>query len=315
MARLLRSHYSGLLTLAIALVLVPLVTGNNFHLRLAALVWATGLAAVGLNILMGEAGQVSLGHAAFMGVGSYAVALGPPNFGLHPLACVPIGLAISCLLAYAIGGRVLKLRGYYLSVATLAFGYLVSLVIVNEPSITGGPDGMSVPRIVLFGARLTSASFWYWTSAAILVIGAALALNLKRSPSGRAFRAIHDSETAASSLGVDIARKKLFAFVLAAAYASIAGSLIGLMNGFAAPSSASFLQSVELVTMVVIGGTGSVPGAIVGAAILVILPQALTIFHEYETALIGLIIILFMIFLRKGVVPSLAELVGGRACA
>lgn len=312
MTKITRSHYAGLLLLLAIVVLTPLLTANNFHLRLAALVWAMGLAAVGLNILMGEAGQVSLGHAAFMGVGTYSVALAPPWLGLHPLAGALVGLALSCVTAFLIGGRVLKLKGYYLSVATLAFGYLVSLVIVNEPSITGGPDGMSVPRVVLFGMRLTSASFWYWTSAAMLFVGSVLALNIKRSPSGRAFRAIHDSEIAAASLGVDVARKKLFAFVLAAAYASIAGSLIALMNGFASPSSASFLQSVELVTMVVIGGTGSVLGAVVGAATLVVLPQALTVFHEYETALIGLVIILFMIFLRRGVVPSLAALIGNR---
>jgi branched-chain amino acid transport system permease protein len=271
-----------------------------------------GLAAIGLNILMGEAGQVSLGHAAFIGVGGYAVAIGPAQFGLHPLACVPIGLAISCLSAFLIGGRVLKLKGHYLSVATLAFGYLFSLVIVSEPSFTGGPDGMSVPRIVLLGTRLASASFWYWTSGIVMIIGAALALNLKKSPSGRAFRAIHDSEVAASSLGVDVARKKLFAFVLAAAYASLAGSLIALMNGFASPSNAGFLQSVELVTMVVIGGTGSVLGAVVGAAVLVVLPQVLTVFQEYETALIGLVIILFMILLRRGIVPSLWKATAAR---
>ena len=197
--------------------------------------------------------------------------------------------------------------------ATLALGYLVSLVIVNEPSVTGGPDGMGVPRVSLFGVRLASAHIWYWISAAMLLMGAVLATNLKRSPSGRAFRAICDSEVAAASLGVDVARKKLIAFVIAAGFASLAGSELALMNGFASPSNVGFLQSVELVTMVVIGGAGSVFGAIVGAAVLTLLPQVLTVFQDYETALVGLIIMLFMIFLRRGIVPTLADILRIRA--
>jgi branched-chain amino acid transport system permease protein len=308
MRRFLSSKYGGLAFLVVMIVVLPLIAANNYYLRIAALVWTYGLAAVGLNILMGEAGQVSLGHAAFLGVGSYAVALGPAYLDLHPLLCVIGGIVLSCTAAYLIGRPILKLKGYYLSVATLGLGYLVALVIISEPGATGGPDGMSVPRMTLFGFRVASAMTWYWISATVLCLGIALALNLKSSPTGRAFRALHDSEIAAGVLGIDVAAKKLLAFVLAAGYATLAGSILALMNGFAAPSSAGFLQSVELVTMVVIGGMGSVLGALVGAAVLVLLPQILTVFHEYETALIGLIIILFMIFLREGIVPGLARI-------
>lgn len=313
MVRKFLSHrHAGLVLLALVIIAIPLLASNNFYLRISATVWTLALAAVGLNILMGDAGQVSLGHAAFIGFGSYAVALGPAKLGLHPLVCLPLGVLVSCTIAYIIGRPILRLKGHYLAVGTLGLGYLVSLVIVSETNLTGGPDGMSVPRVTIFGTRLAGADIWYWITAVCLFIGVLLALNLKNSPTGRALRSLHDSETAAGVLGVDVAAKKLTAFVLAAGYASFAGSLMGLMNGFAAPGSAGFLQSVELVTMVVIGGMGSVFGAIVGAAILVVLPQLFTAFHDYETALVGLMIMLFMIFLRQGVVPSLAKLMGVR---
>jgi branched-chain amino acid transport system permease protein len=124
--------------------------------------------------------------------------------------------------------------------------------------------------------------------------------------------ALHDSEVAARALGVDVARHKLRAFVIAAVYASVAGSLLGMMNGFVTPDAAGFLSSIEYVTMVVVGGLASVPGAVVGAALLVLLPQALTVFHEYEHALLGLLIMLFMIFLRLGILPGLAVLLAAR---
>jgi branched-chain amino acid transport system permease protein len=305
-------RYTPLLVLGVFAIGFGLLVDNSFYLRIAALVWAMGIAAVGLNMLMGEAGQVSLGHAAFIGIGSYTVAIGPAQFGLDPLFCVLIGLFLSCAIALVIGRPILRLEGYYLSVATLGLGYLVSLVIVSETALTGGPDGLAVPRATVFSVRLAGAGIWYWICAACLGIAVLLAINLQNSPTGRAFRSLHDSETAAAALGIDVGAKKLVAFVLAAAYGSFAGSLIALMNGFAAPANASFIQSIELVAMVVIGGSGSVLGAVVGAAVLVVLSQVFVSFHDYETLLIGLMIMLFMIFLRRGIVPGLAHLVGAR---
>jgi branched-chain amino acid transport system permease protein len=139
-----------------------------------------------------------------------------------------------------------------------------------------------------------------------------LALNLMGSPTGRALQAIHDSEIAALVLGIDVARKKLAIFIISAMYASVAGSYLALFNGYITPDSAGFLRSIELVAMVVLGGMGSIVGSLVGAAVLVVLPQALTIFHEYEQALLGLIVMVFMIFLRKGIVPSIAAAFAGR---
>ena len=131
------------------------------------------------------------------------------------------------------------------------------------------------------------------------------------SPVGRALRALHDSDVAASLSGVDVAAYKLRAFVVAAVYASVAGAMLALFNGFITPDSAGFLHSIEMVTMVVLGGMGSVVGSVVGAAVLVTLPQILTVFQEYEQVLLGLIIMLVMIFLRQGIIPSLRAALAG----
>jgi len=309
----LSARHATLLGLAVVIAAIPWFFPSGFYFRVAALVWVSGLAAVGLQVLMGQAGQVSLGHAGFVGLGAYACALGPKYLGLPVLACLPLGALAAGLLAFVIGRPILRLKGHALAVATLGFGILVGMVLVGEGAVTGGPDGIRIPTATLFGWRIRGAETWYWISAGALLLGVWLALNLQDSPSGRALAALHDSEVAAATLGVDVARHKLRAFVLAAVYASVAGSLLGMMNGFVTPDAAGFIASIEYVTMVVIGGLASVPGAVVGAALLVLLPQVLTVFHDYEHAVLGLLIMLFMIFLRQGILPGLAGLRRRRA--
>lgn len=298
-----------LLVLAAIIAVLPLALPSNYYYRVASLVWVSAFAAIGLNILMGNAGQVSLGHAGFFGIGSYATAIGPAHLGVAPWLSIIVGAALSAILAYLVGRPILRLKGHYLAIATLGLGVLVALVITTESHWTGGPDGMSVAKLTLFGWRASGSAVWYWISGGCLLIGAWLALNLNETPTGRAFRALHDSEVAARIAGIDVARFKLQAFVIAAVYASLAGSMLALMNGFANPDQAGFIHSVELVTMVVLGGLGSVAGAIVGAAVLVTLPQALTVFQEYENLMLGLVIIVAMIFMRDGIVPTVSRLV------
>ncbi|WP_022720383.1 branched-chain amino acid ABC transporter permease [Rhodopseudomonas sp. B29] len=313
MPRWVRHRYASLVVLAVVIALLPLLFPSSYYYRVAALVWVSALAAIGLNILMGKAGQVSLGHAGFFGIGAYAVAIGPTHLGVPPLASLLIGAVLSAALAYLVGRPILRLKGHYLAIATLGLGVLVALVITTEIRWTGGPDGMPVKKLVVFGWRASGADTWYWITAGMLLIGTWLALNLDDTPTGRAFRALHDSEIAARVAGVHVDRFKLQAFVIAAVYASLAGSALALMNGFVNPDQAGFLHSVEMVTMVVLGGLGSVIGSIVGAAVLIMLPQALTVFQEYEHLLLGFLIIVSMIFMRDGIVPMLAKLPGRRA--
>ena len=170
---------------------------------------------------------------------------------------------------------------------------------------------MSVPKLMLFSWSVRSAEAWYWIAGTTCVGGFILALNLMESPTGRSLQAIHDSEIAALVLGIDVASKKLTIFIISAMYASVAGSYLALFNGHVTPDVAGFLRSIELVAMVVLGGMGSIIGSLVGAIVLVVLPQVLTVFHEYEQALLGLIVMVFMIFLRRGIVPSLAAILQG----
>ena len=300
------------LAIAVVVVALPLVFPSAYYYRVAALVFVFALACVGLNLLMGFAGQVSLGHAGFMGIGAYAVAVGPAHLGLPSWLAFVAGAALSALVAFVVGRPILRLKGHYLAVATLGFGLLLAIVFNNEARFTGGPDGMSVPRLVLFDWPARGATTWYWISAVTFLIGAALALNLIESPTGRALRAIHDSEVAARVLGVDVAEKKLAVFVVSAVYASVAGSYFALLNGHITPDVSGFLRSIELVAMVVLGGMGSVLGSLVGAALLVVLPQTLTFLHDYEHMVLGLIVMGVMIFLRAGIVPTLASALSAR---
>ncbi|MFN3687654.1 branched-chain amino acid ABC transporter permease [Salinarimonas sp.] len=302
-----------LTALALIIAILPVFFPTTFYYRVGALIFVNGLAVTGLVILIGYAGQISLGHAGFAGIGAYAAALGPVHLGLHPAWCMLLGALLSAGVAFLIGRPILKLKGHYLAVATLGFGILVFIVLTNEAWLTRGPDGIAVEDLGLreaaraIGLDLRAPVLWYWFTGIVLWIGALIALNLNASPSGRALRALHDSEVAARTAGVDVARYKLAAFVISAVYASLAGSLQALLNRFVTPDVAGFLHSVEWVTMTVLGGAGSVFGAIMGAALLTALPQVLTVFQEYEHLILGLVMMLVMIFMPDGVLPTLVR--------
>ncbi|MFT4014860.1 MAG: branched-chain amino acid ABC transporter permease [Paracoccus sp. (in: a-proteobacteria)] len=307
-----------LLVLAALIAITPFFFPSGYYYRVGAMIFVNGLAVIGIVILTGYAGQISLGHAGFAGVGGYACALAPVHLGLHPSLAVVLGAVISGVLAYLVGRPILRLKGYYLAVATLGFGILVSMVLNNERALTGGPDGMEVPDLGLRGALkgwgldLSNGEFWYFFCGIALLIGAWIALNLYQSPTGRALRGLHGSEIAAGTVGIDVARMKLKAFVISAVYASVAGSLVALQNKFITPDVAGFMHSIEMVTMAVLGGAGSVLGAIFGAGILTLLPQALTFLAEYEQLVLGLVMMLVMIFLREGLLPSILRKLRGR---
>ena len=310
--------HSTLLLLVAIIAIAPFFFPSAYYFRIGSVVYVNALAVVGIVILTGYAGQISLGHAGFAGIGGYACALAPIYLGVHPALAVVIGAAISGVMAYLVGRPILRLKGYYLAVASLGFGILVSMVLANETAVTGGPDGIKVPDLGLrtllvdMGINVTNAQFWYGFTGLALIIGAWLALNLYGSATGRALRALHGSEIAARTVGVDVARAKLTAFVISAVYASVAGSLIALQNRMITPDVAGYMHSIEMVTMAVLGGAGSVLGAILGATILTLLPQALTMFQQYEQIMLGLVMMLVMIFMRDGLLPSIAARFRGR---
>lgn len=314
----LSNKHTALLVLAALIAITPLFFPSSYYFRVGSLIFVNSIAVIGIVILAGYAGQISLGHAGFAGIGAYACALAPVHLGLHPAFAVVLGAIISAVMAYLVGRPILRLKGYYLGVATLGFGILVSMVLANEREITGGPDGIQVPDLGLraivktMGLDLNNSEFWYIFSGLALILGAWVALNLYDSPTGRALRALHGSEIAARTVGIDVARLKLQAFIISAVYASISGSLLALQNKFITPDVAGFMHSIEMVTMAVLGGVGSVLGAIFGAAILTMLPQLLTVFAEYEMLLMGLVMMLVMIFMRDGLLPSILRRIRGK---
>lgn len=309
--RLATPRGGGLSLLAVMLAVLPALLPNAFFFDVAILVALNAIVCVGLNLLIGYAGQISLGHAGFYALGAYGSAVLAAQHGWPAWLSMPVAVVAVGLLALLVGRPTLRLKGHYLAMATLGLGVIVSIVLTNEDAITGGPDGMAVPPLVLFGRAVQGEAVWYGIVAAALWLTVWLALNLIASPVGRALRALHGSEVAAETTGIDSARYKLQVFVISAVIAAAAGALTAHYAGFVTPAKASFLHSVEFVIMVVFGGMASVWGAVVGAAALTLLPQFLTVFEDYETMVFGAVLIATMIFFPRGIVPTLARILGG----
>ena len=310
--RLASPRTGGLLLLAAVVVLLPLLLPNDYYYDVAIKVGINAIVVVGLNLLIGYAGQISLGHAGFFGLGAYASGVLSASHGWPPLGALAAGSAAVALLAFVVARPILKLKGHYLAMATLGLGIIISIVLNTEEEITGGPDGMVVPPFSLFGFELYGEQAWYWVIGGLLVLTVWLVLNLIDSPMGRGLRAIHGSEVAAQTAGVDTRRYKVGVFVLSAVFASLMGGLAAHYSGFITPSEASFFRSIEFVTMVVLGGMASTYGAVAGAAILTLLPQLLAGFEDFEMVIFGLVLMGTVIFMPRGLVPTLARCFGRR---
>ena len=302
-----RPRVGGTLVLAAVVALAPLLMQNNYAYDVATQVALNAIVCVGLNLLVGYAGQISLGHAGFFALGGYGSAILATRYGVPVWISLPLACTLVGALAFVIGRPTLRLKGHTLAMATLGLGIIISIVLSTEDRWTGGPDGMAVPPLVLFGWIVKGERTWYWLAGAALVLAVWLAINLIESPTGRALRALHGSEVASETLGIRSARYKLQVFVLSAVFAAVAGALTAHYAGFITPAKASFMHSVELVIMVVFGGMASIFGAVVGAAVLTVLPQLLTVLQDYEMMVFGAVLVGTMVFFPQGIVPTLAR--------
>jgi branched-chain amino acid transport system permease protein len=283
------------------LMLAPALLPNNYYLTILILGCLHAMNAVGLCLLVGHAGQISLGHAGFYGLGAYATSYLSATVGLSVGLSMLAGVGLTVLVAILVGLPSLKLKGHYLAMATLGFGIILSILFTETVDITGGPSGfVGIPRLSLFGWELRKDVTLFRALAVILCLFVWLSFNLLHSRVGRALRALHTSERAAEAMGVDIARYKLLVFVLSAAFSGFAGVLYAHYLTFIAPSSFGFMFSVELIVMVVLGGMVSVPGAIFGAFFVTVLPEFLRAFENIEILLFGAILVLCMMFLPDG---------------
>lgn len=294
------------LAAVLALVaLMPVLVPTPFYLAVANLILINAAVAISLTMLIGTTGQLSLGHAAFFACGAYLSAYLSTTRGWPVLLALPCAVLGSTLLAWAVGRLFLKLSGYYLAVATLGVGLLLGIVLRNEQWFSGGPDGMSVGPLEIGRYGLRGDAAWYWLLLTVLILVVIGSLNLLRSPAGRALRALHDAEIAATTLGVNVRSYKVRIFVLSGAIASLMGGLYAHYVGFISPASASFVHSVQFLMMAVIGGIGSIGGAVLGAAIVTLLPNLLANAAEYETLVVGGVLFAAVLIMPRGIVPTL----------
>jgi branched-chain amino acid transport system permease protein len=304
-------RHIGFYLLILLVLLLPVVFPDNYFVTVVAV--SAGLhaiLAVSLNLLMGYAGQISLGHAAFFGIGAYASAILTTKFGWNPWPAMVAGLVAAGLIAFVMARPVLKLKGHYLAMATLGFGIIVNIILVQAVDLTGGPDGLGeIPTLAMFGWEVDSDLRWYMVIGASMLLVVWLALNLINSRSGRALRALHGSEVAAEMMGIDTTSTKAGVFVITALIAAFAGSLFAHQQSFVSPDSFSFFFSIELVTMVVLGGMASTYGAVFGAIVLTFLPELLVVFEDFEVMIFGAILMSMMIFLPQGLFVGLQGLV------
>ena len=305
---------------AAAVAVLPLFVTSNYQLAILTFIAINTIVVVGLNLLMGFAGQISLGHAAFFGLGAYTSAVLTTRYQLSPWLGILAGIGLTSAVAFLVGLPCLRLKGHYLAMATLGVGWIANIVMTHWEPVTLGSSGIqSIPKLAIGAFQFTSdKSHFYLAWVAALVV-LAISLNLVDSRVGRAIRALHGSERAASTLGVDVARMKVAVFVVSAAFASLAGSLYAHTVNFISPSAFGFLLSVEIVVMAVIGGMASVWGAVLGAGAITLLVewlravgQAVPSLQNLEMVAHGAILMLVMLVLPAGLVSGIGRLLTRR---
>jgi len=300
--------------------LLPVVFGSPYALSTMVLIGIHTIVTIGLCLLMGYAGQISLGQAAFFGLGAYGSAILTARFGWSGWAAMAAAAVGTGLLAWLIGIPILRLHGHYLALGTLALGVIVHIVLTEWKEYTGGPTGLpGIPRLRLGSLVLAGDRAWYYLVWGLVLAGLVVALNIVRSRPGRALRAIRDSEPAARSLGVDVTGAKVRILVTSAVYASVAGSLYAHYMTFVSPAAFDVDLSTRLVLMAAIGGMASIWGAPLGAAVVSLLSLALREVvplltgygaAEYEIIAYGVLLVAIMIYLPEGLVPAAARAVG-----
>jgi branched-chain amino acid transport system permease protein len=311
-------NYLGIGVLATIIAILPFAVGNEYYLGVLVFTALNCLTCIGLCLLLGYAGQISMGYSAFVAIGAYSSALLTTRLGWNPWAAMGAGVAISMAVAVIVGLPTLKLKGHYLAMGTLGFASIVHVVLVAAVDVTGGPSGVSnIPRLGLFGFELNTDTRYFYFSWALVLLGLYLAVNLIHSRVGRGFQAIHGSEDAASSLGVNITVDKIKIFVLSAMFASVSGSLYSHYVLYIDPGPFDVMHSVLLITMVAVGGIHSIWGAVTGAVLLSLLPEGLSFLSEglakyniayktdYDTLIYGGILLVIMLFLPEGLFDGL----------
>jgi branched-chain amino acid transport system permease protein len=299
-------HRTALAVVMTLIALLPLALTSNYQVSILAIAGIHVLLALGLNLVMGYTGQVSLGHAGFYGLGAYASGVLSTKYGVNPWLAFLAALALTGAVSAVIGAIALRLQGYFLSMATLGFGIILYILFVELDDLTGGQAGLvGIPELSLGSLRVANdISYYYlvWTLVGLMFL---FALHLVDSRVGRSLRAIQGDETAASLVGINTWATKVMVFVIAAMMASAGGSLYAHYVTVLTPDSFGFFFSIEIVVMVIIGGSGSVWGALIGAVLLTLLPEYLRVMKDYDVLIYGAIVIAVVMFMPRGIAGAI----------
>ena len=301
-----------LVLISVLLALLPFLVGSglgNAWVRVLDFVLLYVLLAIGLNIGVGYAGLLDLGYIAFYALGAYLYAwLASPHFGLHlPFwAVLPIGAALAGLFGVLLGAPTLRLRGDYLAIVTLGFGEIVRIFMnnLNAPfNLTNGPQGMNLidpvsvagvslgKPLQVFGLTVPSTYLYYYLFLAFTVLAIVVAMRLQNSRVGRAWAALREDEIAAAAMGINTRNTKLLAFAMGATFGGLAGGLFASFQGFISPESFTLWESILVLCMIVLGGMGNIPGVILGAVLLTVIPEALRYLGDLQRATLGHVVV------------------------
>ncbi len=295
-----RPGYLALALGAVVVVLLPLIFTSRYTTNLLILGAAWGIATLGLVVVLGYTGQISLAQAAFYGLGAYAVALGTTRWGVNWWLALLLGLGAAILAGAVLGSTTLKLGGHYLAMVTICFQIIYTLINTNWIAVTGGPDGISNIKRPPFLVPLNTAQRYAWFALAVLLLIAGLVWWLRNTALGRAMRAIRENELAAEALGVDTRRVKVIAFILSAVIGALGGAIYASGYLYISPDSFNFDHAVAFLAMVLVGGSDSALGAILGATLLTFLPEWLRDLQRIYLVIYGCAIILVIVFMPEG---------------
>ena len=297
-------------TVFLAVILVAgLFISNSYYLQILTFIGINTLLALGLNMLMGYAGQISLGHAAFYGIGAYTTAILSGAHGVSPWLAMLCAVVVATVVAFVVGLPTLKLSGYYLGMGTLGFGMIINILMREWSSVTGGASGfVGIPPLEAGVVSFMDERNYFFLVWGVLLASLTVCRRILSSRMGRALRSIHDGEKAALAVGVNTHYLKLQIFMFSAALSAVAGFLYAHFVMFISPESFGFMVSVKMVTMVVIGGMASIWGALFGASLLTLLPEVLHGFAEYEMIVFGLILMVVMIFMPQGLTRGILDI-------
>lgn len=289
------------LVIALVMLLTPQFITNVYYQHIINLVGIYTLITIGLNILSGYTGQVSMGHAGYYAIGTYVSSLLMLNLHMPFWLSVLIAVVAVAICGLVVGIPAMKLSGPYLVLATVGFGEIVRLVILNWTPVTKGAAGLTgIPLPRLFGLQITGEKDFFYLIFFVVLIGCYIAQRIARSKIGRTYMAIREDELAAEAMGVPVNTYKISAFVISAIYAGIAGCLFGAYSGVASPDNFTFDDSVGFLCMSVVGGNNTIIGALIGSFVLTILSELLRVFQSLRLILYGLILIMTVIYMPKG---------------